>query len=65
MGALTTMRRRRARQGTDLVGADERLAHIEVLKPEICSLDCGTLNFGNSAYPSESLKRNSLSETCG
>jgi uncharacterized protein (DUF849 family) len=25
----------------------ERLAHVEELLPEICSLDCGTLNFGN------------------
>lgn len=33
--------------GTDMVGAQERLAHVEELLPEICSLDCGTLNFGN------------------
>ena len=32
--------------GTDMVGPAERLAHVEALKPEICSLDCGTLNFG-------------------
>ena len=32
--------------GTDLVGPDERLAHIEELRPEICSLDCGSMNFG-------------------
>jgi len=31
--------------GTDLVGAVERLAHIEELRPEICTLDCGTMNF--------------------
>ncbi|MGF1610114.1 MAG: 3-keto-5-aminohexanoate cleavage protein [Kiloniellales bacterium] len=36
--------------GTDLVGADERLTHIEELLPEICSLDCGTLNFGDGIY---------------
>ncbi|WP_027855836.1 BKACE family enzyme [Marinobacterium jannaschii] len=35
-------------EGTDLVGAMERLVHIEELKPEICTLDCGSLNFGNS-----------------
>ena len=29
-----------------MIGPDERLAHIEICKPEICSLDCGTLNFG-------------------
>ena len=33
--------------GTDMIGPAERLAHVEALKPEICSLDCGTLNFGN------------------
>ena len=38
--------------GTDLVGADERLTHVEDLLPEICSLDCGTLNFGDSVYMS-------------
>ncbi len=33
--------------GTDMAGAEERLAHVEELRPEICSLDCGTLNFGD------------------
>ena len=32
--------------GTDMIGPAERPAHVEDLKPEICSLDCGTLNFG-------------------
>lgn len=32
---------------TDLVGPIERLAHVEQLLPEICTLDCGTLNFGD------------------
>lgn len=32
--------------GTDMAGALERLAHIEQLRPEICTLDCGTLNYG-------------------
>ncbi len=32
--------------GTDMVGPEERLAHVEKLQPEICSLDCGTMNFG-------------------
>ncbi len=36
--------------GTDLVGAEERLVHVEALRPEICSLDCGTLNFGDGIY---------------
>jgi uncharacterized protein (DUF849 family) len=31
--------------GTDLVGAAERLAHVEELRPEICTLDCGSMNF--------------------
>jgi uncharacterized protein (DUF849 family) len=33
--------------GTDLVGPTERLAHVAELRPEICTLDCGTLNFGD------------------
>lgn len=33
--------------GTDMIGPLERLAHVKDLLPEICSLDCGTLNFGN------------------
>jgi uncharacterized protein (DUF849 family) len=32
---------------TDLVGSLERLVHVEELRPEICTLDCGTLNFGD------------------
>lgn len=32
---------------TDLVGPIERLVHVEELLPEICTLDCGTLNFGD------------------
>jgi uncharacterized protein (DUF849 family) len=32
---------------TDLVGPEERLAHVAELRPEICTLDCGTLNFGD------------------
>ena len=33
--------------GTDMIGPLERLTHVEELLPEICSLDCGTLNFGD------------------
>ena len=33
--------------GTDLVGGLTRLAHVEELLPDICTLDCGTLNFGD------------------
>jgi uncharacterized protein (DUF849 family) len=36
--------------GSDLVGPLERLAHVEALLPEICSLDCGTLNFADGTY---------------
>jgi uncharacterized protein (DUF849 family) len=31
--------------GTDMAGATERLAHVGELLPEICTLDCGTMNF--------------------
>src|SRR5215207_1762835 len=31
--------------GTDMAGAAERLAHVEELRPEICTLDCGSMNF--------------------
>jgi uncharacterized protein (DUF849 family) len=31
--------------GTDMAGALERLAHVEELRPEICTLDCGSMNF--------------------
>ncbi|MBV9414427.1 MAG: 3-keto-5-aminohexanoate cleavage protein [Solirubrobacterales bacterium] len=30
---------------TDMASAAERLAHVEELMPEICTLDCGTMNF--------------------
>lgn len=33
--------------GTDMVGPEERLVHVKECLPEICSLDCGTLNFGD------------------
>ena len=34
---------------TDLVGAIDRLPHVEELLPEICSLDCGSYNFGEGS----------------
>jgi uncharacterized protein (DUF849 family) len=37
----------RAGPSTDFVGPLERLVHIAELRPEICSLDCGSLNFGD------------------
>jgi uncharacterized protein (DUF849 family) len=36
--------------GTDMAGATERLAHVAGLLPEICTLDCGTMNFGEGDY---------------
>jgi uncharacterized protein (DUF849 family) len=36
--------------GTDLASARERLAHVAELRPEICTLDCGTMNFGEGDY---------------
>ena len=36
-----------AGEGTDMAGATERLAHVEALLPEICTLDCGTMNFAS------------------
>ena len=33
--------------GTDMISAEERLHHVKDCLPEICSLDCGTLNFGD------------------
>ena len=37
-------------EGTDLVSAEERMAHVELLRPDIASLDCGTINFDNANY---------------
>ncbi|WP_298607416.1 3-keto-5-aminohexanoate cleavage protein [uncultured Thiothrix sp.] len=39
-----------AEVGTDMAGATERLAHVRELLPEICTLDCGTMNFGEGDY---------------
>lgn len=36
--------------GSDLVGPLTRLLHIEELRPDICTLDCGTLNFGDGDF---------------
>jgi len=37
--------------GSDMIGPEERLAHVVDCKPDICSLDCGTMNFaGDYAY---------------
>ena len=36
--------------GTDMVGAPERVAHVAECLPEICTLDCGTMNFAEADY---------------
>lgn len=35
---------------TDFVSAEERLIHIRDCRPEICTLDCGTMNFAEADY---------------
>lgn len=37
-------------EGTDMAGAAERVEHVRVCRPEICTLDCGTMNFAESDY---------------
>jgi len=37
-------------KGTDMAGPLERLTHVEECLPEICTLDCGTMNFAESDY---------------
>src|SRR3954452_6160081 len=36
-------------EGTDLVSGVDRLPHVEELLPDICTLDCGSLNFGEGS----------------
>lgn len=35
---------------TDMAGATERTEHIRQCMPEICTLDCGTMNFAEADY---------------
>ncbi|MEL6750848.1 MAG: 3-keto-5-aminohexanoate cleavage protein [Pseudomonadota bacterium] len=35
---------------TDMAGASERMAHVLECRPEICTLDCGTMNFAEADY---------------
>ncbi|MGB5558272.1 MAG: 3-keto-5-aminohexanoate cleavage protein [Paracoccaceae bacterium] len=37
-------------KGTDMASAEERVAHIAECLPEICTLDCGTMNFAEADY---------------
>ncbi|QPC42884.1 3-keto-5-aminohexanoate cleavage protein [Kaustia mangrovi] len=39
-----------ADEGTDMIGAEARLEHVARILPEICTLDCGTMNFGEGGY---------------
>jgi uncharacterized protein (DUF849 family) len=38
--------------GSDMATVADRLAHVEELRPEICTLDCGSMNYVGSAYVS-------------
>jgi len=35
---------------SDMAGAEARVAHIVECRPEICTLDCGTMNFNEADY---------------
>lgn len=37
-------------KATDMAGATERVAHVADCLPEICTLDCGTMNFNLGDY---------------
>ena len=37
-------------KGTDMISAEERVEHIASCLPEICTLDCGTMNFAEADY---------------
>ncbi len=37
-------------EGTDMLSAEERVAHVADCRPEICTLDCGTMNFAEADY---------------
>jgi uncharacterized protein (DUF849 family) len=39
-----------AAAGSDMVPALERLEHVEALLPEMCTLDCGSMNFNDGDY---------------
>jgi uncharacterized protein (DUF849 family) len=40
----------RMSQKSDMAGATERVAHVVECRPEICTLDCGTMNFAEADY---------------
>ena len=50
MSSVPPTRHLPTRTGTDMVGAAERVAHVAECLPEICTLDCGTMNFAEADY---------------
>jgi uncharacterized protein (DUF849 family) len=40
----------RPSQKSDMAGAAERVQHVVECRPEICTLDCGTMNFAEADY---------------
>lgn len=36
--------------GSDMVGPAERVRHVEAIKPDICTLDCGSFNYKSTIY---------------
>ena len=36
--------------GSDMITPAQRVHHIQVIKPEICTLDCGSFNYSSTAY---------------
>ncbi|MEM8555454.1 MAG: 3-keto-5-aminohexanoate cleavage protein [Pseudomonadota bacterium] len=37
-------------EATDMIGAAERVEHLRLCRPEIATLDCGTMNFAEADY---------------
>jgi uncharacterized protein (DUF849 family) len=37
-------------KGTDMASAEDRMEHVAECRPEICTLDCGTMNFAEADY---------------
>jgi uncharacterized protein (DUF849 family) len=38
------------KKGTDMASAADRVEHVAECRPEICTLDCGTMNFAEADY---------------
>ena len=36
--------------GSDMITPAQRVNHIQIIKPEICTLDCGSFNYSSTAY---------------